>query len=80
MSAPLPKPGNLFKHYRGSTYRVIGIGKLESTEEDMVVYQEIFRGLETGEGKIWIRPVHEFTGEVEYKEKPIPRFKFVSDR
>lgn len=39
---------------RGSTYRIVALGLLESTRRYCVVYQE-----EDG-GQIWIRPLAEF--------------------
>ncbi len=72
------KPG-IYKHYKGGFYKVIGIARHENTEEEMVVYRSISRGLENGEGPLWVRPIDQFTEIVEAKEKRVQRFTYVSE-
>ncbi len=47
---------------------VIGIGKHTETMEDVVVY--------THKGKIWVRPVDMFLGEVDHKKYPDVKQKY----
>lgn len=68
----------VYKHYKGGFYRLVGIARHENTEEEMAVYCSISRGLENGEGPLWVRPVAQFTEEVEYRGKTTTRFIYVS--
>jgi hypothetical protein len=71
----------IYKHYKGGFYKLVGVGRMD--DEGMVeyaVYREISRGLETGEGPLWLCLVAEFTEEVEFRGKTTPRFQYVSER
>lgn len=64
-----------YRHYKNrKEYRVIAIGKMESTQEQMVVYTSV-----TDEGETWIRPVTEFEEIVDHCGKKVFRFSPVSD-
>jgi len=65
-----------YKHYKGKFYEVIGIGKLESTLEEMVVYKALYDS-EYGEGAIWLRPKEEFFGKVAVDGEKVSRFELV---
>jgi hypothetical protein len=67
------KPGQIYKHYKGDTYRIITLAKLHDTEEDAVVYERITDIAHTG-WKIWIRTVAEFTNNQEVNGEKVPRF------
>lgn len=69
----------VYKHFKGGFYKMIGIARHEETDEELVVYREISRGLETGEGPLWVQPRARFTEEVEYRGKQGPRFQYVSE-
>lgn len=47
--------GSTWRHYKGGFYRVIAVGKLESTLEPVVVYQS-----SDGNGTVWVRPLENF--------------------
>ncbi len=68
----------VYKHFKGGFYKMIGIARHEETDEELVVYCEISRGLETGEGPLWVQSRSRFTEEVEYRGKVAPRFQYVS--
>ena len=63
------QPGT-YRHYKGHTYRVLGIAKHSETEEDLVVYQALY-----GEYGWWVRPLEMFCGHVEVGGNIVPRFK-----
>ncbi len=65
------KPGK-YQHYSGKEYEFVGIAKHSETLEELVVYRALY-----GEGKIWVRPLAEFSGEVERGGQKIPRFKYL---
>ena len=68
----------VYKHYQGGFYKVLGIARHENTNEELAVYRELSRGLETGEGPLWVRPVPDFFEEVTYRGKTVQRFQYVS--
>ena len=71
------KPG-VYKHYKGGFYKILGVARHENTDEELAVYRELSRGLETGEGPLFVRPVDQFFEEVEYRGKTTLRFQYVS--
>ncbi len=64
-----------YKHYKGKEYEVIGVGKLEETLEDMVVYKPLYNS----EHSLWIRPLKVFIENVEVNGKTMPRFEYVGE-
>lgn len=61
-------PG-LYRHYKGNTYRVIGLAQHSETLEDMVVYRA-----HHGDAGLWVRPVSMFMQTVEVAGVTLPRF------
>lgn len=56
------------RHYKGGLYRELMRGTLEASMTPVVVYQN-------QEGRVWVRPVREFDGEIDEGELGlIPRF------
>lgn len=62
------KPNGIYKHFKGDYMYVIGVGKHTETMEDVVVY--------THKGKIWVRPVDMFLGEVDHEKYPDVKQKY----
>lgn len=62
-----------YRHYKQKEYEVIGVAKLESTQEDMVVYKPLY----PNEYPLWVRPLAVFTENVEVDGKIIPRFEYI---
>ncbi len=54
-----PPTLGIYKHYKGDNYEVIGVGKLEATLEDVVIYKALY-----GEGEIWVRDLGDFCSNV----------------
>lgn len=67
-------PGT-YEHYKGKQYEVIGVGKLEATLEDVVIYRSLYNSEEFGDHALWVRSLINFTEMVEIKGKSIPRFR-----
>lgn len=72
-----PNPGEWWRHYRGTYYKILSTPIIESTELniavtgviDPVFYQS------SSDGRIWVRPVAEFTELVEIEDgAQVPRF------
>lgn len=56
------KPGR-YRHYKGQDYEVVGVARHSETEEEFVVYRQLY-----GEGSLWIRPMEMFLESVPVAE------------
>lgn len=64
-----PSPG-LYQHFKGTTYKVLGIGIHSETEEPLVIY------INPEKPKVyWLRPPAMFVGQVDRDDYSGPRFK-----
>lgn len=61
-----PKPQQTFRHFKGSSYVVLGIGKYEPNQEEVVIYQSL------KDDQIWVRPLVVWNEAVSPGQ---PRFK-----
>ena len=75
----VPKPGEVFEHYKGGLYQVITVGRLsEQRDQLMVVYKSLERG------HIWIRPLGMWLEYVDRwseglaRTESVPRFALVN--
>ena len=63
-----------YRHFRNrKIYRFVTFAKIESTEEEAVVYQAMY-----GERRFWIRPKSNFFEDVLHEGKMVPRFQPVT--
>lgn len=69
-----------YRHYKGSDYEVIGIAHRENTLEQLVVYKALYDSKDFGLNAFWVRPLKEFTENVEYEGKKIPRYTYVDKK
>jgi hypothetical protein len=67
------RPGR-YRHYKGGEYEVLGVAKHSETEEDFVVYRQLY-----GTGGLWIRPKAMFAGMVVTGGQTVPRFEFLEE-
>ena len=51
---------DVYRHFKGKKYLIIDIGKYSETNEEVVIYQQLY-----GEGDIWVRPLSMFLEKVE---------------
>lgn len=63
------KPGR-YRHYKGKDYEVLGVARHSETEEDYVVYRQLY-----GEGGWWVRPMGMFLESVSVGGVVVPRFQ-----
>jgi len=63
------KPGR-YRHYKGNDYEVLGVARHSETEEEYVVYRQLY-----GEGGLWIRPASMFSESVSVGGEHVPRFR-----
>ena len=64
-----PKAGDVWRHYKGNDYKVVGIA-VHSDESKMVVYEPMYEC----EYKLFTRPLREWSEEVEWQGKKTKRF------
>jgi hypothetical protein len=62
----------LYKHYKGSTYEVIGIARHSESLEELVVYKATYQP--EGEN-LWVRPLAMFKETVVVDGVEMKRFK-----
>lgn len=67
------KPGQIYRHYKGKTYKIIILGRHSETLEDLVACQR------QEDGNVYFRPKEMFFQNVEYEGKIVPRFALVSE-
>ena len=60
----------IYKHTKsGNLYLLLFIAKETDKAEDVVVYQALY-----GENQIWVRPMNEFFGAIEFQGDIVARF------
>ena len=72
------KPGQIYKHYKGDTYKILCLGKHSETREWMVVYERQTDIVHQG-WKINIRPLEMFLEVVHVDNYDGPRFQLISE-
>ena len=66
--------GDIYRHYKGKDYRILGIGHHSENLEKVVIYQGLYDDPEFGKEPIWVRPYHMFVEEIEFEGQFIKRF------
>ena len=64
--------GEVYRHFKGSFYRVMALGYDANTEERVVIY----RRADDMNDKIWVRPFVEFMSKVDHEKYPEVTQKF----
>ena len=67
------QPGR-YRHYKGGEYEVLGLARHSETEEEFVVYRQLY-----GAGEWWIRPKEMFAENVIIDGRAVPRFQFLQE-
>ena len=68
-----PRPG-LYRHYKGNSYRVLGLARHSETLEPLVVYQALY-----GEHGLWVHPAAMFVETITHAGRAQPRFAPIDD-
>lgn len=74
-STPNFKTG-VYEHYKGQRYLVLFVAMLESNLEPHVVYVSLY-DMPKAPGKIWLRPLDDFTASMTVEGVIRPRFKYI---
>ena len=69
-AAPSPLEPGVYEHYKGSRYEVLMVARHSETEEEFVVYRQLY-----GNGGVWVRPLAMFLESVEVGGRVVPRFR-----
>jgi hypothetical protein len=67
------RPGR-YRHYKGNEYQVIGTARHSETEEEMVLYRQLY-----GDHSLWVRPLAMFRELVEVEGRRVPRFTLLEE-
>ena len=70
--------GQIYQHYKGNNYRIVGVARHSETLEELVVYQALYDAPEFGMNSLWVRPKAMFLENVVIDGVQKKRFTLIS--
>ena len=65
------EPGQIYRHYKGNLYKVLGVARHSESLEELVVYECLY---ENDLGTLWVRPLEMFLETLIVDGKEVLRF------
>lgn len=69
-----PKQGQVYKHYKGDSYEIIGMAIHSNEDVWMVVYKPLY---ENADAELFTRPLSDWGEDVEWNGEVVTRFSLV---